>query len=151
MTVAFDRGSFLLVTAPYISGRLHIRQAHSGIVVPLCSNRDLSTFLRQIANSTFDRSSFILHQTVERSTEKRITYQVLQMCKRPVCGPVLAGVAYFCGDIMLTSPTDVDASRSRYPCGPTPPPSTSLASFGRNGLSFTGPGCAETLEGSIAF
>jgi hypothetical protein len=33
--------------------------------VPLCSNRDLSTFLRQIANSTFDRSSFIFHQTVE--------------------------------------------------------------------------------------
>jgi hypothetical protein len=31
---------------------LHILQAHPGIVVTWCSKRDLSTFLRQIANST---------------------------------------------------------------------------------------------------
>jgi hypothetical protein len=32
-TTAFDRGSFLLLTSPYISGRAHMRQTHSGTVV----------------------------------------------------------------------------------------------------------------------
>ena len=51
-------GTFRLVTFPYMGCRPHILHAHPGIVVPLCSKRDLSTFFPQIANSTLERSSF---------------------------------------------------------------------------------------------
>src|SRR5262249_36378449 len=53
-------GTSLEETVPNIFGNPHISHAHMGIVVPLCSKSDLSTFLRQRGKSTLDLSSFII-------------------------------------------------------------------------------------------